>query len=90
MSPASLVRSGEEYLHDKVNIKQKIEVPTLFDQRIAKYVLELHGVDILMWCQISNPGQLDWRRNALNCGTAIFLARCLLYVRTTRQDALVG
>src|SRR5690242_11132050 len=54
------------HLHHKIEVKQKVEVPTLLDHRVTKDIFELHSINILRCCKIANPGELEWRRSILH------------------------
>ncbi len=56
-------RTREKYSHYEIKIEQKIEIPTFLDHRVPQDVFELDGVDIVMVCDIANPGKLKGRRD---------------------------
>ncbi|KAJ4341526.1 hypothetical protein N0V95_007200 [Ascochyta clinopodiicola] len=49
------------------------DIPTLLDQRITQYILELNSIDVLMCCQIPDLGKLERRRDALNVPISCFI-----------------
>lgn len=54
------------YLHHKVEFKQKIEVPAFPNHGITQNILQLDSVNILMWRQIPDLGELERRREIFN------------------------
>ena len=43
-------------VHDEVNVMEVVEIPAFRNERVAEYVMEREGSDVLCGRDISNPG----------------------------------
>lgn len=54
------------YLHHKIYVEEKVEVPALLYHRVSKDILELHSINILVGGKIANPSELERRCSILD------------------------